>query len=118
MGILEEFYEIDSQRFWDPCNGPIGRDLHLLKIANEKNFKSVLEYGPGSGSLLLNILSNKKNCEIVGYDISENIIKNLRKNMDKLIEQQKIHNSNKGYFYLAKNDLLYNTQDKSVDWCI
>ena len=118
MSYLEEFYEVDSKRFWDPCDGPIGRDLHMIDLAYEKEFNSVLDYGPGSGSLLLNILKDKKNCEIIGYDISQNVTNNLRANMDKLIHQNKIHKSNKGYFYTVNNDILSNTQDKSVDLCV
>ena len=38
MDLLKDFYEEDSQRFWDPCEGPIGRDKHLLKLAKEKIF--------------------------------------------------------------------------------
>ena len=118
MVDLKDFYEVDSQRFWDPCEGPIGRDLHLLKIAKEEEFSSVLEYGPGAGSLLLNILENKKNCTLVGYDISENIVQNLEKNFSKLIKINKIDQSNKSFFYTAKNDILFKTEDNSIDLCI
>ena len=69
MSYLAEFYDLDSKRFWDPCDGPIGRDLHMIDLAYEKEFNTVLDYGPGSGSLLLNILKDKKNCEIIGVYI-------------------------------------------------
>ena len=38
--------------------------------------------------------------------------------MDRQIKKNNIHKSNKGLFYVAKNDLLHETKNNSIDLCI
>ena len=118
MTNLVDFYDKDSDRFWDPIDGPIGRDIHLLKLSQEIKYRSVLEYGPGSGSLLFSLLKNKKNCQIIAYDISKKIIEKLNINMNKMLDNNMIDKTNKGSFYLVDNDLLDSTEDNSIDLCL
>ena len=67
---LNEFYENDADRFWDPRKGMVGRDLTIYPLL--KGFSgAVLEYGAGSGSLLLSLAIEDRFDSLIGVDISE-----------------------------------------------
>ncbi len=114
MTSLKEFYENDSQRFWNPLDGMIGRDLHLAALISSFGSKlSVLEYGPGSGSLLLNLYKEKVAAFISAYDISEQVISSLTSNFN----SQNVSDNNliSPAFFVTPNDLMHSTHDCSVD---
>ncbi len=67
---LKEYYEDSSQRFWDPRQGMVGRDLHIYPLL-EGLSGTVLEYGCGAGSLLLALAKEDRFDRCIGVDISE-----------------------------------------------
>jgi SAM-dependent methyltransferase len=67
---LKEYYEKDSERFWDPRAGMTGRDLDLYPLLYGLK-GNVLEYGCGSGSLLLGLAREQRFTHCTGVDISE-----------------------------------------------
>lgn len=67
---LKQFYEKDAHRFWDPRQGMRGRDLTIYPLL-EGLTGTVLEYGAGSGSLLLSLALEKRFHALTGVDISE-----------------------------------------------
>lgn len=77
QGILKDYYERDSERFWDPTKGLTGRDLDLYPLL-EKLSGCVLEYGCGSGSLLLGLALEDRFQLCHGVDISENALKKIQ----------------------------------------
>lgn len=78
---FSEFYENDAARFWDPRNGMVGRDLTIYPLL--KDFAgTVLEYGPGSGSLLLALAKEDRFDSLIGVDISETALKSIAKAWD------------------------------------
>ena len=68
--ILKEYYEKDSGRFWDPSKGMVGRDLDVYPLLDGLSGK-LIEYGCGSGSLLLGLAGEDRFTECIGVDISE-----------------------------------------------
>lgn len=69
MSDLKEFYELDARRFWNPLDGITGRDKHIYPLIRGI-FGSVLEYGCGSGSLLLHLAKENRFTCLTGVDIS------------------------------------------------
>ena len=75
---LQDFYEADAGRFWDPRLGMVGRDLSIYPLL--KNFSgSILEYGVGSGSLLLALATEDRFNSLIGVDISQTALSNISK---------------------------------------
>jgi SAM-dependent methyltransferase len=75
---LTEFYDNDADRFWDPRMGMVGRDLAIYPLL--KNFSgSVLEYGAGSGSLLLSLATEDRFSSLIGVDISKAALRKISK---------------------------------------
>jgi 2-polyprenyl-3-methyl-5-hydroxy-6-metoxy-1,4-benzoquinol methylase len=74
---LKQFYEKDAARFWDPRRGMIGRDLHIYPLLDGLGGR-VLEYGCGSGSLLLALAKEDRFTSLCGVDISESAISKVR----------------------------------------
>jgi hypothetical protein len=73
---LKQFYEDDSSLFWNPRDGLRGRDLKIFPLLKGL-FGSVLEYGAGSGSLLLSLALEQRFTTLTGIDISENALGKL-----------------------------------------
>jgi SAM-dependent methyltransferase len=73
---LKAFYEKDANRFWDPRAGLTGRDLVVYPLLDECRGR-VLEYGCGSGSLLLNLALEDRFTECIGVDISEEALRKV-----------------------------------------
>jgi SAM-dependent methyltransferase len=107
---LKNYYEDDSNRFWSPINGYAGRDSHVRKFITNDN-GVLLEYGFGSGSFLLNIAKERIFDKCIGYELSENAIKNFTKTyssfQNKEISPIELYNS--------LEDKLKFTNDGSVD---
>ncbi len=70
---LKNYYESDAGRFWDPRGGMTGRDLDIYPLFNGLSGR-LLEYGCGSGSLLLGLAKEARFTSCVGVDISENAL--------------------------------------------
>lgn len=75
---LKLFYETDAERFWDPRKGLVGRDLHIYPLLNGIS-GSVLEYGCGSGSLLLSLAKEDRFSSLIGVDLSENALTKIER---------------------------------------
>jgi SAM-dependent methyltransferase len=75
---LKQFYEGDADRFWDPRRGMVGRDLHVYPLLRELG-GSVLDYGCGSGSLLLSLAKEPRFTRLYGVDISESALAKISK---------------------------------------
>jgi SAM-dependent methyltransferase len=70
---LKDYYEDSAHRFWDPSQGMVGRDLHIYPLLD--GLKGVLlEYGCGSGSLLLELAKEDRFSQCIGVDISRNAL--------------------------------------------
>lgn len=82
--ILKNYYEKDSERFWDPTKGFTGRDIDIYPMFNGLE-GTLLEYGCGSGSLLLGLAREDRFKQCYGIDISENAIKKIS---DHLISEE------------------------------
>lgn len=67
---LKNYYENDSSRFWSPNAGIVGRDLDVYPLLNGLS-GSLLEYGCGSGSLLVGLAKEERFTRCFGVDISE-----------------------------------------------
>jgi SAM-dependent methyltransferase len=74
--ILKSYYERDANRFWDPSKGLAGRDLDVYPLLNGYRGK-MLEYGCGSGSLLLGLAREDRFSQCYGVDISENALEKI-----------------------------------------
>lgn len=77
QNILKNYYERDAERFWDPKKGLTGRDLDVYPLLNGLN-GSLLEYGCGSGSLLLGLAREDRFNQCYGVDISETALEKIR----------------------------------------
>ncbi len=107
--FLKEYYEKDSERFWNPNLGMVGRDLDIYPLF-EGLSGSVLEYGCGSGSLILGLAKETRFDKIIGVDISE---KTLSK-----IEEVSLSNYNlkdKLQLLSPEEDRVPSIKDESLD---
>jgi SAM-dependent methyltransferase len=75
--LLKDFYEDDTSRFWNPLDGMKGRDLHVYPLLNDLS-GSVLEYGCGSGSLLINLAKEQRFTALHGVDISAAALRKIK----------------------------------------
>jgi|GEM_PF-2290080 len=107
---LKEYYEKTSHRFWDPRLGMTGRDLVLYPLLNGVSGR-LLEYGCGSGSLLLGLAMEERFSECVGIDISERALTMVEQAWSDL----KISDKKKLKLMTPQNDQLPDIADKSVD---
>lgn len=73
---LKEYYEADAERFWDPRRGMTGRDLDIYPLL-EGLSGSVIEYGCGSGSLLVGLAREERFSPVIGVDISEKALTSI-----------------------------------------
>ena len=76
-GLLREFYDRTAERFWDPAEGPIGRDLEVLPLLSDCH-GTVMEYGFGSGSLLFTIAQKNWFSAVIGVDLSPVLVQRGR----------------------------------------
>lgn len=114
--VLKAFYEKDSERFWDPRNGLVGRDIHIAALA-ESSSGTILEYGCGSGSLLLSLAKMSKFEKAFGVDIAENALKKVNEAWEDISEENGLKKS-KVECFAPKNDLMPNIKSNSCDLVI
>ncbi|BBJ00651.1 hypothetical protein FGKAn22_23430 [Ferrigenium kumadai] len=110
---LKQFYEDDALRFWDPRDGMRGRDLTIYPLL-EGLSGSVLEYGAGSGSLLLSLALEQRFTSLTGVDISEGALKNIADAWNDMSQTRGVANG-KLTLTTPVNDTLPMVQDNSVD---
>ncbi len=110
MGIITDYYDRTSDRFWDPLGGLVGRDAVIAPLIDDRagNF---LEYGFGSGSLLFNVAQNYNFKKVIGIDISETVVKKAKLSLADVDGAWKDNIE----FSLPVNDTLPGCGDKSVD---
>jgi SAM-dependent methyltransferase len=77
QNILKNYYERDADRFWDPKKGLTGRDLDVYPLLDGFSGK-LLEYGCGSGSLLLGLAKENRFDLCYGIDISEKALEKIQ----------------------------------------
>lgn len=75
---LREYYEDSAPRFWDPREGMVGRDVHIYPLIDGIS-GTLLEYGCGSGSFLLQLAKEDRFKKCIGVDISEKALEIVRK---------------------------------------
>lgn len=107
---LKEYYEKSSHRFWDPRLGMTGRDLIVYPLL-EGLSGSLLEYGCGAGSLLLNLATEDRFDPCFGVDISERALKSVSQAWVDFDPK----NINKVKLLAPQSDHLPSIPDKSVD---
>lgn len=74
---FKTFYEDDAARFWDPREGMIGRDLTIYPLM-EGLSGTLLDYGAGSGSFLLNSAKEPRFTRAIGVDLSERTLEAIQ----------------------------------------
>lgn len=87
LNLLKNYYEQDSDRFWDPKKGLTGRDLDVYPLLDGLAGK-VLEYGCGSGSLLLGLAREERFKQCYGIDISEKALEKIHQAWASLTDEQ------------------------------
>lgn len=112
QNILKDYYERDSDRFWDPTKGLTGRDLDVYPLLNGLS-GSLLEYGCGSGSLLLGLAREERFCQCHGVDISENALRKIELSWKTLDESSQAKKKVK--VSLPSDDRLPNIPTGSFD---
>ena len=107
---LKQYYEDSSHRFWDPRLGMSGRDLVIYPLLNNLS-GTLLEYGCGSGSLLLELAKEERFSKCYGVDISERALSSV------VQAWGDFKNADKGKLkvMIPQNDQLPNIPDKSID---
>lgn len=75
---LKLYYEHDAARFWDAARGMTGRDLDVYPLLDGLSGR-LIEYGCGSGSLLLGLARESRFTECIGVDISETALAAVRR---------------------------------------
>jgi len=86
VSILKDFYERDSQRFWDPAKGMVGRDEIIYPLLAGK-LGTLLEFGCGAGSLLTHLSREDRFERVIGVDISETALRVIRDRMAQVYPQ-------------------------------
>lgn len=109
MDRLKDYYEEHSDRFWDPREGMAGRDLDVYPLLNGAAGK-VLEYGCGSGSLLLGLAREERFQECYGVDVSEKALLAVEQAWSDIST-----NKAKVKLMTPEHDLLPNIPGKSID---
>jgi len=106
---LRDYYEQDADRFWNPNKGLVGRDLDVYPFM-QGLFGSILEYGCGSGSLLLSLAKEDRFSHVIGVDISN-------KALSKIKEAYRGDNNliNKVQLLLTEGDSIPSIQNESMD---
>jgi SAM-dependent methyltransferase len=111
--VLKKFYEKDAERFWNPELGMRGRDLTIYPLLAGMSGR-VLEYGSGSGSLLLNLACEERFSSLIGVDISENALRKIQGHWYNVSTERKLPQE-KLQAIAPVNDQLPQLPDESVD---
>lgn len=107
---LKDYYEHDASRFWDAAAGMTGRDLDVYPLLSGLS-GGVIEYGCGSGSLLLGLARESRFTKIIGVDISDKALQSVRQAWDKL----DVPNKGKLKLLSPASDLVPEIADASLD---
>lgn len=107
---LKQYYEDSSHRFWDPRLGMTGRDLVVYPLLNGLS-GTLLEYGCGAGSLLLELAKEDRFTECIGVDISEKALSSVVQAWGDFKHADK----DKLKVMIPQNDQLPAIPDKSID---
>jgi SAM-dependent methyltransferase len=81
LNPLKAYYERTAHRFWSADAGLVGRDAVVYPLLATGR-GAALEYGCGAGSLLLHLAREDRFSRIVGVDISETVLGNVRRAVD------------------------------------
>jgi SAM-dependent methyltransferase len=113
VDLLKQYYEEDAERFWDPREGMTGRDLDIYPLLSGLS-GSVLEYGCGSGSLLLGLAREPRFSECTGVDISEKALTGVARAWADLLpaDKKKLH------LTVPQSDRLPDVPNSSIDLVI
>ena len=106
----KNFYELDSERFWDPRVGMTGRDLDVYPLLAGLSGR-LLEYGCGSGSLLLGLAREARFGECIGVDVSERTLQAVERAWIDLNVAEK----DKVKLMVPQADHLPGVPDESID---
>lgn len=107
---LKEYYEADSARFWDARAGMTGRDLDVYPLLDGLS-GSLIEYGCGSGSLLLGLAREARFTDCIGVDLSENALAAVGKAWKDICGDSE----KKLTLITPQSDLLPHIPDESID---
>lgn len=107
---LKQYYENSARRFWDPREGMKGRDLHIYPLLAGLS-GSVLEYGCGAGSLLLQLAKEERFTHCTGVDISDRVLSNIKRNWSDIAPERQ----EKVSAIAPIRDRLPQIPDESVD---
>jgi len=110
IDYLKDYYERTASRFCDPSSGPVGRDLVIYPLLNGLH-GSLLEYGCGSGSLLIHLAREDRFPKVFGADISVRALERIQKTWDYISPHQK----DKLCLYQPDADRLPLIANESID---
>jgi SAM-dependent methyltransferase len=110
---LSAFYDEDSERFWDPRRGLVGRDISIYPLLAGMSGR-LLEYGAGSGSLLLTLALEPRFTSAVGVDISRRALGKIQAYWEEMSASANVA-SDKLRVVPPVNDRLPDVADGSVD---
>lgn len=110
---LKQYYEADAERFWDPRAGMTGRDLDVYPLLAGLG-GTVLEYGCGSGSLLLGLAREPRFTRCIGVDISDR----ARDGVGRAWSDMTPGDLDKVTLLAPRNDVVPDVPDASVDVAI
>lgn len=110
---LNAFYEKDAHRFWDPRDGLAGRDRTIYPLMQGLEGR-VLEYGAGSGSLLLALAREERFSSLTGVDISSTALSAIAAAWEEISKENELE-ANKVRLLRPTDDHLPEIEDESVD---
>jgi SAM-dependent methyltransferase len=110
---LKEYYEEDADRFWNAAEGMRGRDLDVYPLL-EGGQGRLIEFGSGSGSLLLGLARETRFTECIGVDISAKALKATAEAWDKITSPYKAPLK----LMSPTSDLIPDIPDQSIDVAI
>lgn len=114
MDQLSHYYDKDSTRFWSAQSGFVGRDLDIYPLTSGLQ-GSLIEYGCGSGSLLLNLALESRFTHVCGVDISSNALAKVQESWDNMSD---CNTRSKVRLYRVEDDSLPFLVDGTMDLLI
>jgi SAM-dependent methyltransferase len=108
--LTKDFYERTSERFWDPTEGMVGRDNVVFPLLEETTGVA-LEYGFGSGSLLMGMARSSRYTQVIGVEIAATLIARF----NTALEGEPSTISSKVELVQPEGDRLPNLESASVD---
>lgn len=108
--LTKDFYERTSERFWDPTEGMVGRDNIVFPLL-EGTTGVALEYGFGSGSLLMGMARSLRYTQVIGAEIATSLIARF----NAALQGESLTTSSKVELVQPDGDRLPNLASASVD---